>query len=423
MVLHDFLIDTVYFLVATLALVPLFKYLKLGSMLGYIVAGVIIGPMALGLIDNSKSIVQLAELGITLLLFIVGLELSPARLKQLRNNIIIEGGLQMGVTTLAFFAIGVGLGLSYTSAFVIGVALSLSSTAFALSHMSDTSQLTLSHGQTSLSILLFQDLLIVPFLAILPLLSLNSGTQAPIVISEVLFKVALFGSLIAFCFFALKPAIAIIKRTQDPEISLAAFLSLILVMAIGMEKIGLSMPMGAFVAGVFLANSEVKTNIKSLTIPFKGILMGLFFMTLGVDLNFQFISTNFQQVIFLCLGIVITKSAVLTAIGKLRNGNFKSGMKVSLLLSQSGEFGVVVVGSALHLGILSAEVNKLVATSILITMVVAPFTAKLSRFLGVAVKVKESPIEIIPEETTSESANTDNVVPINAPVSNEKKAA
>lgn len=415
MVLHEFLIDTVYFLIATLALVPLFKYLKLGSMLGYIAAGVLIGPMCLGLMDSSKSIILLAELGITLLLFIVGLELSPARLKQLRNNIIIEGGLQMAISSFVFFALGVVLGLSYTTAFVIGVALSLSSTAFALSHMTETAQLTLSHGQTSLSILLFQDLLIVPFLAVLPLFSLHGGSQAPIVTSEILFKIALFGSLIAFCFFALKPATAFIRKTQDPEIALAAFLSLVLGMAIGMEKIGLSMPMGAFVAGVFLANSEVKTNIKSLTIPFKGILMGLFFMTLGVELKFQFITENFQQVALFSLGIIIVKSAVLTIMGKVRSGNFKSGMKVSLLLSQSGEFGVVVIASALNLGILSSEINQLVSTSILITMVVAPFTAKLSRFLGVTTKPKE----LIKEEPTP----MENVIPIKVSISNESEAA
>ncbi len=412
--LHEFLIDTFYFLIATLALVPLFKMLKLGSMLGYIVAGILMGPMCFGLIDNSKSIVQLAELGITLLLFIVGLELSPARLKQLRKNIILEGGVQMGLTTLVFTLIGIALGLSYTTSFVLGVALSLSSTAFALSHMSETSQLTLSHGQTSLSILLFQDLLIVPFLALLPLLSVGSNVQEPIIISAILIKLALFSTIILLCFFVLKPAIAFIRKTQDPEIFLASFLFLIIGMAIGMEKLGLSMPMGAFIAGVFLANSEVKTNIKSLSLPFKGILMGLFFMTLGMDLDFTFLIENLLSITLICFTIVITKSLVLTAIGRLRHGNFKSGIKVSLLISQAGEFGIVVVASALHLNILNAEVNKLVVTSILMTMILSPFIARLSK-LFTPCKIKET--------ADKEEMDTSNVVPIRVAEVCEQQAA
>ncbi len=413
--LHEFLMDTFYFLIATLALVPLFKRLKLGSMLGYIVAGILIGPMCLGLIDNSKSIVQLAELGITLLLFIVGLELSPARLKQLRKNIILEGGLQMTLTTIIFFFIGVAFGLSYQAAFLVGAALSLSSTAFALSHMAETSQLTLSHGQTSLSILLFQDLLIVPLLAIIPLLATDSSSQQVMSYSGIALKFGLFCSLILLCFFVLKPAISFIKRTQDPEISLASFLFLMIGMAIGMEKIGLSMPMGSFITGAFLANTEIKTSIKSLTLPFKGILMGLFFMTLGINFDFKFIAENLQQVGLLSLGIIATKSIILTAIGRIKNGNFKSGIKVSLLISQAGEFGIVLIGSALHFNIIDTPVNKLVVTSILVTMITAPFLVRMTSLIRNSVKSEE----IVPEEIL----DTSNVVPIKVNSNPETKAA
>ncbi|MFT6067880.1 MAG: Kef-type K+ transport system membrane component KefB [Bacteriovoracaceae bacterium] len=413
--------DTFYFLIATLALVPLFKRLELGSMLGYIVAGILIGPMCLGLIDSSKSIVQLAELGITLLLFIVGLELSPARLKQLRKNIILEGGLQVTLTTLVFFFIGTTLGLSYQAAFLIGAALSLSSTAFALSHMTETSQLTLSHGQTSLSVLLFQDLLIVPLMAVVPLLATDPSSQQAMSLSSVAFKFGLFCSLILLCFFVLKPAISFIKKTQDPEISLAAFLFLMIGMAIGMEKIGLSMPMGSFITGAFLANTEIKTSIKSLTLPFKGILMGLFFMTLGINFDFNFISENLQQVALLSIGIILTKSIILIGIGRVRNGNFKTGIKVSLLISQAGEFGVVLMGSALHFNIIDTPVNKLVSTSILVTMIAAPFLVKMTSLIRNSVKTEE----VVPEETpeVEETPNTSNVVPLKLKPVDKKKAA
>ena len=177
-------------------------------------------------------------------------------------------------------------------------------------------------------------------------------------------------------------------------------------MAIGMEKIGLSMPMGSFITGAFLANSEVKTNIRNLTLPFKGILMGLFFMTLGINLEIKFIIENIQQVGLLCLAIVLTKSFILTAIGRIRSGNYKTGIKVSLLLSQAGEFGIVVVGSALQFNIISTEVNKLVATSILLTMIIAPFIARMTNLLGSSVNVDPA-----------------NVSPIGHSTSDEKKAA
>ena len=176
MSIHELFIDTFYFLFATLALIPIFRWLKLGSMLGYIVAGALIGPACLGLIDNSKSIFQLAELGIILLLFIVGLELSPARLKVLYKDMMIEGAPQMILTTLIFSCIGFYLGLMPIAALIVGVSLALSSTAFALSYLSNSGQMTLSHGQSSLSILLFQDLLIVPILAIIPIIGDSSNT-------------------------------------------------------------------------------------------------------------------------------------------------------------------------------------------------------------------------------------------------------
>ncbi|MCK5882932.1 MAG: cation:proton antiporter, partial [Bacteriovoracaceae bacterium] len=360
-------------------------------------------------------IFQLAELGITLLLFIVGLELSPARLNQLRKSIILDGGLQVLLTTTIFSIAGILFGLNMTAAFVIGVALSLSSTAFALSYMTENSQLTLSHGQTSLSILLFQDLLIVPLLALLPLLSISNNAQVPINYSAVLTKFAIFNGLVILCFLALRPSIAFIKKAQDPEISLASFLFLIIGMAIGMERIGLSMPMGSFIAGVFLANSEVKTNIKSLTLPFKGILMGLFFMTLGIDLNFNFIFANSLKLGLICLGIIVTKSIILIAIGRIRSGNFVSALKVSLLISQAGELGIVVIGSALHLNIISSDLNKLVATSILITMIIAPFLARLTNLSSGTKKVSETLNEVPPISS--------NVLPVDFRSSSNKDAA
>jgi Kef-type K+ transport system membrane component KefB len=401
--IHELFIDTFYFLFATLALIPIFRWLKLGSMLGYIVAGALIGPACLGLIDNSKSIFQLAELGIILLLFIVGLELSPARLKVLYKDMMIEGAPQMILTTLIFSCIGFYLGLMPIAALIVGVSLALSSTAFALSYLSNSGQMTLSHGQSSLSILLFQDLLIVPILAIIPIIGDSSNTPKIFNFSAIALKVAFFCSLITLCIFILKPAISFIRKTQDPEIILAAFLFLIIGMAICMEKLGLSMAMGSFLAGIFLANSEVKTNIKKLTIPFKGILMGLFFMTLGMKFEFNFLIEYIREVSLIITGIFVIKGVILFTIGKIRNGSYKSGFKLSLIISQGGEFGIVVLAAALQFNILNQEVSKLLVTSILITMAISPLLAKLSEFSYMPNKTLA---------TTSQDVDLSNVVPI-----------
>jgi len=381
-------------------------------MLGYIIAGILIGPMGFKLIDNSKGIFQLADLGIILLLFIVGLELSPARLKTLKKGILIEGGSQMVLTTSVFTLIGFVSGLDIVASVVVGLALSLSSTAFALSYLSENSQLTLSHGQTSLSILLFQDLLIVPILALIPLFGTNSNATEILSFSEIAINAGIFCSLGVFCFFIIKPAISLIKKAQDREIHLAAFLFLIIGMAIGMEKVGLSMAMGSFIAGVFLANSEIKKDIKRVTLPFKGILMGVFFMTLGMQFEIQFLANHMSQIIHLCLGIFVIKGAILFIIGRVRNGNSLSAFKLSLLTSQAGEFGVVVFGVALKFNIINQDLSKILVSSIIITMMIAPFIARLTEISSSPKKVQE--------EQKDEPTN---VVPLNPPVVSEDKAA
>jgi monovalent cation:proton antiporter-2 (CPA2) family protein len=414
--LHEFLVDTIYFLVATLVLVPIFKWLKLGSVLGYIVAGILIGPMGLELIDNSNSIVQLAELGITLLLFIVGLELSPARLKKLRKSIVFEGGLQMTISMLIFTGIGLLFNFDLKSVLIISIALSLSSTAFTLSYLTDNSQMTQSHGQSCLSILLFQDIIIVPVLALLPLLNFDNSIGEIVSIQTIMFKITIFSALILFCFFALKPVISLIKKTQDQEIYLASFLFLIIGMAMGMEKLGLSMPMGAFIAGIFLANSEIKKNIKSMTLPFKGVLMGLFFMTLGMELDFNFISNQWLKVTLLSLSIMMSKTTVLLIIGKIKSGKFSSGLKTGILLSQSGEFGIILIASALSANLIEMNLNKLLVTSILITMIISPFLARLTE------KISSLPKHEHADDEKS-SVELNNVIELQVPVDVDKKAA
>jgi len=384
-------------------------------------AGILIGPMALGLIDNSKSIFQLAELGIILLLFMVGLELSPLRLKTLRKDIILEGGSQMFLTTFIFSTIGVYLGLNFIAAFIVGFSLSLSSTAIVLFYLKDSSQLTLSHGQTSLSILLFQDIIIIPVLALIPILS-NDGHNITELLSfsSIAFKSSIFFSLIIFCLFILRPALTFIKKTQEPEIFLAACLFLIIGMAIGMDQIGFSKAMGAFIAGMFLANSEIKQDIKNVTLPFKGMLMGLFFMTLGIELNLNFLVEHINQIGFICLSIFIIKSIILLGIGWIRNGSYTSGIKLSLLISQGGEFGLVVLATALQFNLLNQDITKLLITCITLSILIAPLLAQITGMFKTTNQNQESDSNKIVEEQTIDSSN---VIPLNSPLISNKKVA
>lgn len=376
-------------------------------MLGYIVAGIIIGPATLGLIDQSKSIVQLGEIGITLLLFIVGLELSPGRLRVLRSSIVKLGGAQVIVTSAVFSSICYFFGFTLPQSLTIGLALSLSSTAFALSYLTNSNQLTASHGQASLSILLFQDLIIVPVLALIPLATLGGG-ESVLSWQSIFYKSLGIAGMLFFCAYPLKHAISYIKRTQDREITLAAFLFFIISMSMGMEKFGFSMSIGAFVAGVFLANSEVKTDLYRSISPFKGILMGLFFMTLGIDVNFSYIGEHLSTLLKIVAAIVLVKGAIVGAMAYFKSFNNKSLFKMSFLLFQTGEFGIVVLERAGHLKIFNAETTQLFVTSALITMVISPLVIRLSdSLLEKQVQVEESPApdNVIDLATVKESTS------------------
>lgn len=389
---------------ASLVFVPVFRYLKLSPVLGYILSGVIIGPEMLGLIDQTNSIVELAEIGITLLLFVVGLELSPMRLKALRSNILYLGGGQVVATTLFVSGVAYLLGMNLSSSIAIGLALSLSSTAFALSHLTKSGQLTTGFGQVSLSILLFQDLIIVPVLALLPILSVEANSIQSVNLVD--FATRGFGAvaLLGVCFYSQKHVIPQIKRIKDSEVTLASFLLFIIGMTMGMEKLGFSMSIGAFIAGLFLANSEVKNDLYKTITPFKGILMGLFFMTLGLGLNFDYVQANLLTLAKVVTGVCVAKGIVLAILAQYKTQRKKSSVLVSVLLLQVGEFGIVVLERAGALKILSQEVSQILISSALITMILSPLVLRA--------------VEFVIELRAADNIQDDNVIPIESTKNN-----
>ncbi len=297
------LAETAIFLAAAVLAVPLFRRFKLGAVLGYLAAGVIIGPSVLRLIANVDNIMHFAELGVVLLLFVIGLELQPSRLWVLRRSVFGLGGAQVLMTALALGVVAFGFGVSWQSATVIGFALAMSSTAFVLQILAERKQLTTRYGRSAFAILLFQDLAVIPLLALIPLLAAGpavaqagnpwlAGLKALVVIAAVI----LGGRVV------LRPAFDIVARADIQEIFTAAALLVVISVSLLMSAVGLSMSLGAFLAGVLLADSEYRHELEAAIEPFKGLLLGLFFISVGMSVDLGVIAREPATIVAAVLG-------------------------------------------------------------------------------------------------------------------------
>ena len=278
------LTETLIYLVAALLFVPISRKLGLGSILGYLTAGIIIGPSGLGLIGDPEHILHFAELGVVLLLFIVGLELKPARLWVLRKMVFGLGALQVVLSAVVIAGIALLVGLDRQSAVIVGLILALSSTAFVLQMLAEQKQLTTLHGRASFSILLFQDLAAIPLIAFLPLFAI-SAQDTEFDPAGFLVGVAALGSLVIGGRYLLRPALRVATFTRIPEMFTATALLVVIGSALLMDLAGLSMVLGAFIAGMLLADSEYRHQLEGDIAPFKGLLLGLFFIAVGMTVN------------------------------------------------------------------------------------------------------------------------------------------
>lgn len=356
------------FLGATLIAVPLFKKFKLGAILGYLVAGVLIGPSGLNLITDIETILHFSELGVVLLLFVIGLELEPATLWRMRNQIIVSGGSQLLVTALVLALTShYLLGLNIASSVTIGLALALSSTAFAIQLMNEQRILNTPPGQQGFSMLLMQDVAVIPILLIVASFStLETDTGVAWYISS--------GAVIAVLIagkFLVNPVLRIVANYGSSEVMTAAALFLVLVTALAMSSAGLSMGMGAFLAGILLANSSFKHQLEVEIEPFKGLLLGLFFIAIGMNLNLGLLIDKPLFIISMSLLLVLIKAGIISSILLLNKQNLKDASRVGLLLSQGGEFAFVVMTLALSSLVLTpdiaAQVNLIVGISMAVT--------------------------------------------------------
>ncbi len=378
---HDLLANTLIYLGAAVVAVPFAKRLGLGSVLGYLIAGIAIGPWGLALIANSHDILHFAEFGVVLLLFLIGLELNPKRLWSMRRPIFGIGSIQVIATSLIIFAICSLLGLSWNNALIIAMGLSLSSTAIALQSLKERNQLSTPTGQSVFSILLFQDIAVIPMLTLIPILGSNMGESSEPLL-EALKVIAVIGAIIIGGHFLIRPIFRFIAATRLREIFTAFSLLLVIGIALLMDAVGMSMALGTFLAGVLLAESEYRHELEIEIEPFKGLLLGLFFISIGMTIDFGLLLDKPWLIIALVLGLLLVKLAVLIAIARAEKLPTSQQGLFACLLGQGGEFAFVLFTAAVAANALEQQWASLLFVVVALSMMATPLLLLLNeRFI------------------------------------------
>jgi glutathione-regulated potassium-efflux system ancillary protein KefC len=375
--MHDdsLLFNAILYLAAAVIAVPVFKRLGLGAVLGYLVAGVVIGPWGFGLIRDVDAILQVSELGVVLLLFLIGLELNPHRLWEMRRPILGLGGAQVASATLALTGAGILFGLDWHAALVAGMGLALSSTAIALQMFEERNLLPTPGGNAGFSVLLFQDMAVIPMLAALPLLATAATPAVEGVGSgwlETLARLGVIAAIVIGGHYLLRPVLRLIAATGLREIFTAFALLLVTGTAALMQAVDLSMALGAFLAGVLLADSEYRHALESDIEPFKGLLLGLFFIAVGMSIDFGLLLARPLLVLGLVAGLVAVKTLLLYALAARYPLPGPQRGPFALTLSQGGEFAFVLFSAATAIGALATDITGLLVGVVALSMMTTP---------------------------------------------------
>ncbi|GAA4767746.1 monovalent cation:proton antiporter-2 (CPA2) family protein [Stakelama sediminis] len=357
-----------------------FRRFGLGAVLGYLVAGVLVGPEALNLVGGAESKMGIAELGITLLLFLVGLELSPTRLWRMKRDIFGLGLLQVALCGIALTVVIWATGFSLGAAIALGLPLGLSSTAQVLPMLQSAGRLRTPFGERAFSILLFQDLSIVPLITIVAILSRNPADSAgPPGWLLALYTVLAVGGLVLAGRFLLRPLFALIGKWGEREMFVFAGLFTVIAAAAIMDALGLSTALGAFIAGVMLADSPYRHELEADVEPFRSILLGLFFLSIGMMLNIHAIIDRPLFVLGMAAALIVTKAIVITLIGLVFRMKWQQALALGLLLSQGGEFGFVLFAQAQHAYLIDPVASSIFGAVVTLSMATTPFLMKLTR--------------------------------------------
>lgn len=380
--ISPYLVDIIILLAAAVIAVPFFNLIRLGAVPGFLIAGVAVGPAGLALISNIDEIGQLAEIGVVLLLFVIGVELRPSRLWRMRRLVFGLGTLQVLMTALILGAAGYLLfDLSLREAILVGPVLALSSTAFVLQLLAEQRSLTSVYGRTSFAVLLLQDIAVVPLLALVPLLAMSEMTLNADLGMALTESLLILGLAILAGHYLLRPIFRLVALSNNPEIFTASAVLLVLGAAAVTEHIGLSMAMGAFLAGLLISDSPYKHKIMAEIHPFRGLLLGLFFMSMGMLLNLDLLFEN-PILSFGMLGLLIViKASVLYVLASLFGLNSKNSLAVALILAQSGEFALVIFSLANQAAILMDELFQQLLLIVLLSMLVTPVLAYFAQIL------------------------------------------
>ena len=398
----DFLAQALVYLAAAVFCVPIAKKIGMSSVLGYLLSGIIIGPYALGFVgQEGQDIMHVAEFGIVMMLFLIGLELEPAAFWQMRRSIVGFGTAQLAGTTLLLLALFMAMGWSLTMALAVALALSMSSTAIALQTLKEKGLSNTVAGQSSFWVLLFQDIAVIPILAILPLLATTavlpheSGHHSfiddqPGWIQTIL-VIGAVGTIYAVSNYAVVPLLRLVAKTGLREMFTASSLLLVVAVAFLMQQVGLSPALGSFVAGLVLANSEFRHELESDIEPFKGLLLGLFFIGVGASINFPLLAEAPSQIALLVSLIIGIKLLVLLGIGKIFKLKQDQNLMFALGLSQVGEFAFVLLAFSRQLQILDADWTGKLTAITAISMMTTPVLLLINeRFIAPYFGTKEA---------------------------------
>ena len=382
MELQQFLFGAFVYLAAAVVSVPIATRLGLGSVLGYLIAGIIIGPAALGLIGREgQDVMHFAEFGVIVMLFLVGLELQPQKLWSLRKPILGLGGMQVALTALVLGAIALALGVDWKAALAAGLILAMSSTAIVLQSLAERGTLKTKGGQSCFSVLLFQDIAVIPILALLPLIAVSragddghgAGVMAQLPAwAQGLAVLAAVALIIAAGRLIMRPLFRLIAGTGIREIFVAFALLIIVGITLLMQAVGLSAALGTFLAGVVLADSEYRHELEMDLDPFKGLLLAVFFIAVGAGIDFTLIAAEPLKVVGLVIGFVVVKFAVLLVIARLSGMPRGEASMFSFSLAQGGEFAFVLISFSAGLGLLSGTLTGLLVAIVALSMALAP---------------------------------------------------
>ncbi|MEO4174975.1 monovalent cation:proton antiporter-2 (CPA2) family protein [Acinetobacter pittii] len=390
------LVAPVVLLAAAVIAVPIFKRIGLGSVLGYLIAGLIIGPFGFAFFQDSAAILHIAELGIVMYLFVIGLEMQPSHLWSLRREIFGLGTLQIIICALALTGVGLLFGFTWQVAFIGAAGFVLTSTAIVMQLLGDRGDLTQPRGQKIVAILLFEDLLIVPLLAIVAFMAPNHVVESTSVrLENIGIGLLAIAGLIAAGYWLLNPLFRLLAAAKAREVMTAAALLVVLGAALLMQVSGLTMAMGAFLAGVLLSESTFRHQIEADIEPFRGILLGLFFLGVGMSLDLSVVAQNWQLIISGVIALMFVKALMIYIVARVTKSPHTEALDRALLMAQGGEFAFVLFSAALSAQVIDSTVKSNLTAIVVLSMVLTPIVGIIfKRFTQAKTKVSLENIDI-----------------------------